>query len=713
MLGETYLKARALITGASGHLGYHVAKAALEAGYQTGLLIRSRNGNIETLARAGAAVYVVDFNRPETYREILKSADVLFHVAAQNTTDTGDSKSVLANTSGLADRVLTEALECGVKTIVYTSSVVVLGRSPDPQRRITEEDRTATIESPYVQGKVDAERLCERLAETYGADIRTLYPSWLVGKHDLRGTPPQQMIARYLSKGQPFYFDGGISIAAVADVGRAHVAAFERGRKNGKYIVAGDNVTFQQFFDLLAELTGKSKAKIRIPKPVLVAGATVVDRALRLIGTQSPVDPAYMRSVIGSYSWYDSSRACTELDYAIRPARETLREGVSMERMRLAQTHLLTPRADALPLPGTRAVEQMPPLLLTGAPGWLGNRFIDILMNGDRCGRRYPYRKIRLLVERRQVGLLDLPPQFEIVPGDLLDPRGLDDAVAGVGTVIHMAGAIYPKKIETLYRVNTDGTKCLVDACIRAGVRRFLFMSTDSVCGHGTPEKRIFDENTPDSPYRNYGRSKQLAEQYILEKARAGQLDATILRGFWFFGPFSPARQESFLNLLQKGPHIVFGNGKNFRSISHVDNLVGAFLETETEPRTYGRVYWIGDEKPDYTVDDIYSTFCNALGTTYRPIYLPGLVCAGCRLADTLLGLTGRLDPTIHGAGKFAFDIAGRVDAAKRDFGYEPIISLEDYAREYAAFTRRNRIAGSAENDVREGAEAPKPQKTL
>ena len=125
---------------------------------------------------------------------------------------------------------------------------------------------------------------------------------------------------------------------------------------------------------------------------------------------------------------------------------------------------------------------------------------------------------------------------------------------------------------------------------------------------------------------------------------------------------------------------IVFGTGKNFRSISHVDNTVAAFLAAENSPKTFGKWYWIGDPKPDYTVDEVYSRLCDAVGTQYRPIYIPRASCSLMRFADAILGRCGRLQPTIHGIGKFDFDIAGRIDAAQRDFGYKPVVSLKEQA---------------------------------
>lgn len=187
---------------------------------------------------------------------------------------------------------------------------------------------------------------------------------------------------------------------------------------------------------------------------------------------------------------------------------------------------------------------------------------------------------------------------------NLLEPReyhhvlraGVREAVTGVSSVFHLAGAIWPPKVETLYRVNVDGTKNLVDACVQKGVRRVLFMSTDSTCGHGTPEKRVFDEHTMPRPYRDYGISKWMAEEYLLARAAEGHLDVTILRGFWFFGPSAPPRQVGFVKMFGWPRQIVFGNGKNLRSITHVDNVVDAFFKAENNAATYRKWYWVGDE---------------------------------------------------------------------------------------------------------------------
>jgi dihydroflavonol-4-reductase len=674
---------RAVVTGASGHLGFHIARELLTRGISTTLAVRRRNENVEELVQLGASIEVLDLQDASRMRSILTGTDVLFHSAAQNTTSLSDSEITLANTVGLAKKVLESAVDAAVATLIYTSSVVVVGRSPDPQRLLTEKDRTTVQESPYVRGKVEAEQVCERLMHERQADIRRLYPSWIVGPGDPRGTPPHQVIHQYLRKGQKFWFHGGISIAAVEDVARAHVDAWLKGQRCGQYILAGTNITFRDFFTKLAQITGQRPPTIFLPKVAIVTAATALDMVLKPLGRKPPIDPAYAKSVIGSYSWYDSTHAINDLGYRIPDVTSLLTDAVRLERMRRIGTYSLGRNPHPVQTITVASSPQLP-LLITGVPGWLGNRLVDVLIHGLGQKIAPTSRQVHLLVEPRNAGLLDLPPNFQIFPGDLGDSVALRKALHGVGTVIHLAGAIYPPRIATLYQVNFEGTRRLVDACIALGVRRFLYMCTDSVCGHGHPGQRIFDENTPPTPYRHYGASKYMAEKYLMEKTQAGEIDGTALRGFWFFGPYAPERQRGFLAMMKKPRQIVFGNGKNLRSISHVDNTISAFLKIENAPSTIGQWYWVGDARCDYTVDDIYRILCEANGNTYCPIYIPDIVCSAMRGADWMLGKVGRLHPTIHGIGKFDFDIAGSIEAARRDFGYEPVTSLAEYAAQMA-----------------------------
>jgi hypothetical protein len=76
-----------------------------------------------------------------------------------------------------------------------------------------------------------------------------------------------------------------------------------------------------------------------------------------------------------------------------------------------------------------------------------------------------------------------------------------------------------------------------------------------------------------------------------------------------------------------------------------------------------------------------------ALNVSYKPLYIPKIFCRCFELLDTILGKFNYLHPTIHAAGKFDYDIAGNIDKAKRDFNYEPKVTLQDAANELKELT--------------------------
>jgi dihydroflavonol-4-reductase len=666
---------RIVLTGASGHIGSHVAEVLLQKGFSPVLITRKKNQNILRLEAKGAGVVIANLSDPSEYAEHLRNTDVLFHIASENTTDTSDPQRIVNNTFGLSKTVLDAALNAGIKTIVYTSSVVVLGRSKDASVLITENDRVQFPESPYVKGKLLAEEYCDLLIKEKKADIRRIYPSWVIGPGDAGLTPPHKIIKNYLEKGQSFSFKGGISIASAEDVALAHVNAWLLGKRDEKYITSGDNLTFPEFYSLLAEFSGKKAPLFPVPKWILWCASLA---AKILLGKRSPASPSYIRAVVGNYSWYDSSKAKKELGYSSASAQEILKKAVLEAKQRALGIRDLKPGNNGI---AKTAFPDSDILLITGFPGWLGNRMLDIFMNGDRYGDLAVDRKIRLLVQPAFKGLIDLPSKFEIVYGDITDRKSLDAALKNVSTVFHLAGVIYPKKISSYYKVNELGTKNLVDSCIAQGIRRILFMSTDSVCGFSRG-KKFFSSNEPPRPYKNYGRSKYLAEKYILDKTAEGLIDGSSLRGFWFFGPFMPERNMSFFRMFHWKRQIVFGNGKNNRSISHVDNIVQAFSKAEKRKETIGKWYWIGNKTENYSVDRIYREVAEGLGRPYSPFYIPPFICELFSIFDTIISWTGRINATIHAAGKFHKNIAGDVTEAEKDFGYDPKVGFTEIKKE-------------------------------
>jgi len=665
---------KAVLTGATGHIGSVVASILADRGYGLTLLVRRITPFIEALQKRGARVHLCDLSAPETYIDVLRGQDVLFHLAAENTTDTTDEARVIKACLGLTQTVLTAAAQACVSTVVYTSSVVVLGRSTSKDVLLDHTARVQVPESPYVKGKLLAEQWVEQQIAT-GLDIRRVYPSWVVGPGNPGLTPPHTFIKDYAAKGQLIYFEGGVSIAHVQDVALGHVLAYENGAKQGQYVLAGENISFKDLYDTLT-------AVFRVPAPKIKISKWVIYSAAKLLGKRSPVQASYVEAVIGRYSWYDISKSVAEIGYKTRPARETIQDVKNEIMTRLMGTFFIKDKANAVPTEN----DDSGILLITGFPGWLGNRMVDILMNGDAQGRHKTARPVRLLVQPHFIALLPtLPPNFEIALGDITDKESLLKATAGVKTVWHLAGVIYPKHLSLFEKVNIDGTHNLANACTANGVERFLYMSTDSTCGY-TPSTRVFTADEVANPFRNYGKSKYAGEVYLNKLTQEAKLKATSFRGFWFFGPNIPERNLAFFRSFAWPFQPVFGDGKNLRSISHCDDITHAFCLAENAPATVGKWYWVPTIVQAQTVDQLYTMVADGLGKKANLVHIPNFLCDLARLADKIL--TDRfklLNPTIHAAGKFhktiATDAAG-IASAEKDFGWKPSVPIVQIQQE-------------------------------
>ena len=247
-------------------------------------------------------------------------------------------------------------------------------------------------------------------------------------------------------------------------------------------------------------------------------------------------------------------------------------------------------------------------------------------------------------------------------------------------TVYHLAAIISTPNVSLLHDVNFNGTKNLVDRCIELGVRRFVHMSTDAVAGYGTKDHRIFSDQVDPNPYGPYGYSKWLAEDYVLRKSREGAIDGTAIRAFWIFGPFGDDTQKAWF---QRKNAIVFGDGNNYRSISHSDNIFHAFAQCENQPNSFHNWYWIGESKSNYTQNQMHTILAQAFGVAYHPIKFPAMICDSIRFFNRYFTKTGFQIWALDSISKLNLDIAGSIDRAKQDFNYNPIMSIESEPRGY------------------------------
>jgi dihydroflavonol-4-reductase len=174
-----------------------------------------------------------------------------------------------------------------------------------------------------------------------------------------------------------------------------------------------------------------------------------------------------------------------------------------------------------------------PIILVTGATGHIGNVLVrELLKQGE---------KVRALIWRGE----DTTPlkglDVEQVVGDVLDMASIESAMRGVETVYHLAGiiSIMPGKNPFVWKVNVEGTRNVLEAALKAGVRRLVYTSSIHAIARA-PKGTTMDETLgydQNNPYGEYDRSKAAASLEV-QKAVAKGLDAVIVCPTGVIGPF-------------------------------------------------------------------------------------------------------------------------------------------------------------------------------
>jgi nucleoside-diphosphate-sugar epimerase len=341
--------------------------------------------------------------------------------------------------------------------------------------------------------------------------------------------------------------------------------------------------------------------------------------------------------------------------------------------------------------------------LVTGFPGWLGNRLVHFLHEPhpdmSQNGSALSYGRVRALVlpGTPQDPIRARHPDIELVEGDVRDPAAVGRFCAGAegATVFHLAGIIHPEKIRDLYEINTEGTRHLLAAASAAGVRRVVATSSNSPAGVSRDPTTRFDESSPYRPYMTYGRTKKLMEDALNAANASGAIETVVTRPCWFYGPEQPPRQSTFFKMIREGKAPIVGDGEARRSMSYVDNTAQGLLLAAASGRAAGETYWLADERP-YSMNEIIDTVEDLLENEFGMevahdrMRLPSVASEVALAVDATLQRAGLYNQKIHVLSEMNKTIACSVDKARGELGYRPGVELREGMRRSIAWCIEN-----------------------
>lgn len=274
----------------------------------------------------------------------------------------------------------------------------------------------------------------------------------------------------------------------------------------------------------------------------------------------------------------------------------------------------------------------------------------------------------------------------EVVAGDLSRASALEKLVQGADTVFHIA-AMYRSEggLEEFLAVNYEGTRALLDASIRAGVRRFVYCSTIGV--HGTVAATPADESAPYNPRDYYQESKLLAEKHCLALHGQG-IEVVVIRPCGIYGP-GDTRMLKMFQMIDKGMFFFVGNGQpNFHPV-YIDDLVQGFMLAMRAPEAAGEAFIIGG--PHYMpLREYVAAAAYALGAPRPALTIPyGLMSFAAASCEWLCKPL-RISPPLHRRRLtfFKHNRAFSTDKARRLLGYQPQTELDEGFRRTVSWYR-------------------------
>ncbi|KAL2918769.1 erg26, C-3 sterol dehydrogenase [Polyrhizophydium stewartii] len=327
-------------------------------------------------------------------------------------------------------------------------------------------------------------------------------------------------------------------------------------------------------------------------------------------------------------------------------------------------------------------VQKLDHYLVIGGGGFLGRVIVNqLLERGDT---------VSVFDLRRS---FEDPRLSEFIVGDITSPADVLRACEGKTVVMHTASPPHGLPSSAYFKVNVDGTKNVIRACVQAGVSKLVFTSSASVIFNG---KDLINGNE-ELPYCDvhmdaYNETKALGEQAVLSANGQGGLLTVALRPSGIFGPRDMQGILAMVRAARRGQwRFIIGDNQNLFDMTYVDNAAYAHVlaadKLAPDNGTAGEAFIITNDQPTFFWDfpKILHHELGYRGTQSIVISRPIGMLLGS-IADGIAWLLRPIKEIHPNISRFRVQMvtANRyfdISKAKQRLGYKPIVSLQEALR--------------------------------
>ncbi len=226
--------------------------------------------------------------------------------------------------------------------------------------------------------------------------------------------------------------------------------------------------------------------------------------------------------------------------------------------------------------------------LILGASGFIGRHIANELLSRKRS--------VRILVPRnRDISFFE-GKDIEIVFGDLLDMDSLITGLKDMDIVIHLAAYVSDWGPKSLFlKINVDGTRNVLNACLHNYIKRLVYISTYDVFDHKS-QGLISEKSKKVIKSNPYPYSKLLAEKLVWEYREKYDIPVTVIYPPWVYGPGDQHFFPEIVKALKRGHLFYFSqNGNNYIELCYVMNFAKAVVNLSESDEAIGEGYIVSD----------------------------------------------------------------------------------------------------------------------
>jgi dihydroflavonol-4-reductase len=313
---------KAIITGATGHVGVNLARTLLARGHDVRAIVRKDSAGLDGLAieKVGA-----DLGDKESLERAFRGCDVVFHAAARISITRSDMGPVFATNLEGTRNVLSAFRRSGARRLVHFSSIEALNPRPLDAPLDEERDLVRVRDgSPYAFSKAQAEAEVRR-AMAEGLDAVIINPTAIIGPNDWKPSLLGSALMAFARGSFPMLVDGGFDWVDVRDVAEAAVRAAECAPAGARYVVGGHWASMAELAGLASAVSGARAPRLMCPFVLARAWAPVSTAFCRLTG-RAPLFTSYTLKVLRGNTHISHERAHRDLGYRPRELGETVRD---------------------------------------------------------------------------------------------------------------------------------------------------------------------------------------------------------------------------------------------------------------------------------------------------------------------------------------------------------------------------------------------------